>query len=96
VRYQAEQKHAAESKTQALEQARRDKDRQVDNAKRKGRGRRAAIKLTGSNKLTKKLLYKQASDALKSELERIHKRYQEQRQTIYQSNKRQAWADWLK
>ncbi|MDF5134242.1 conjugal transfer protein TrbI, partial [Vibrio parahaemolyticus] len=96
ARYQAEQKRAAASKLQALEQARRDKNRQVENAKRKGRSRRAAIKLTGSNKLTKKLLYKQASNALKSELERIHKRYQEQRQTIYQSNKRQAWADWLK
>lgn len=96
ARYQAEQKRAEASKSQALEQARRDKERQVENAKRKGRGCRAAIKLTGSNKLTKKLLYKQASGALKSDLERIHKRHQEQRQTIYQSNKRQAWADWLK
>ncbi|MCV5232720.1 conjugal transfer protein TrbI, partial [Escherichia coli] len=40
ARYQAEQKRAAASKLQALEQARRDKNRQVENAKRKGRSRR--------------------------------------------------------
>ncbi|EKT4485770.1 relaxase/mobilization nuclease domain-containing protein [Shewanella algae] len=96
ARYQAQQKYAAASKSQALEQARREKNRQVENAKRNGHGRRAAIKLAGSNRLVKKVLYKQASNALKADLEHIQKRYRELRQTIYQNNQRQTWADWLK
>ncbi|MFP2768288.1 TraI/MobA(P) family conjugative relaxase [Oceanisphaera sp. KMM 10153] len=96
AKYKAEQATATANKTAALEAARQQKDRRIGHAKAKGKARRAAIKLTGSGKLTKKLLYAQASSALKADIDAILKQYREERTAIYEANARRTWADWLK
>src|SRR5699024_1814461 len=45
---------------------------------------------------TKKLLYAQASKALRDEIQTINAAYQKERQSCYEENKRRTWADWLK
>ena len=72
------------------------KNESIDAAKRSNRLRRAAIKLLGSNYLTKKILYSQAHNSLKKEIESINKAYTEKKNDLYKENKKLAWADWLK
>ncbi|QEM82701.1 TraI/MobA(P) family conjugative relaxase [Halomonas binhaiensis] len=95
ARFKSEQQSAAANKTAALDKARRQKDRRIENAKKKGKARRAAIKLT-SGRLTKKVLYAQASSALKADIDAIQKQYREERQAIHEDHGRRSWADWLK
>ncbi|ATG74491.1 conjugal transfer protein TrbI [Zobellella denitrificans] len=96
ARYKSEQATAAANKTAALDKARRQKDRRIEHAKMNGRARRAAIKLAGGGKLTQKLLYAQASSALKADIDAIHKQYREERQAIHEAHGKRTWADWLK
>lgn len=96
ARYKSEQQKATTNKTAALKEARQRKERQIEYAKTKGKARRATIKLAGGGKLTKKLLYTQASSSLKADIEAIQKRYQQERQAIYETHGRRTWADWLK
>ena len=56
----------------------------------------AAIKLMGGKAATKKLLYAQASKALRDEIQAINKEHQRERQGCYDEHKRRTWADWLK
>ncbi|ALM53396.1 TraI/MobA(P) family conjugative relaxase [Halomonas huangheensis] len=95
ARFKSEQQSAAANKTAALDKARRQKDRRIENAKKKGKARRATIKLT-SGRLTKKVLYAQASSALKADIDAIQKQYREERQAIHEAHGRRTWADWLK
>ncbi len=96
ARYKAEQQTLTATRGQALEQARRRKDRLVEAAKRSNRLRRATIKMVGENRTNKKLLYAQASKALRDEIQAINKQYQQDRQALYDSHSRRTWADWLK
>ena len=77
-------------------QARERKSRLIEGAKRSGRLKRAAIKLTGAGRLAKKLMYASASKTLRDGIEKINKEYLSERQEIYDRCKRQAWADWLR
>lgn len=95
ARFKSEQQSAAANKTAALDKARQQKDRRIENAKKKGKARRAAIKLT-SGSLTQKVLYAQASNALKADIDAIQKQYREERQAIHEAHGRRTWADWLK
>lgn len=96
ARYKAEQQTLTASRSLALDQARRRKDRLIEAAKRAGRLRRAAIKLIGDGRQNKKLLYAQASKALRDEIQAIQKDYQRERQALYEAHRRRTWADWLK
>lgn len=96
ARYKDEQKNLTAARAEALDKARRRKDRAVEDAKRAGRLRRAAIKLIGDGRQNKKLLYAQASKALRDEIQAIQKDYQRERQALYEAHSRRTWADWLK
>ncbi|MEF1210564.1 TraI/MobA(P) family conjugative relaxase, partial [Vibrio alginolyticus] len=96
ARYQREQQALATHKATALEQLRHKKNQQIINAKNNNKVRRAAIKLTGSGRFTKRVLYSQASQALQSRLAAIHKQYRQERQQVYQTHSKRTWADWLK
>ncbi|MCU7936058.1 MAG: relaxase/mobilization nuclease domain-containing protein [Candidatus Thiodiazotropha sp. (ex Dulcina madagascariensis)] len=96
ARYKSEQQNSAATKTAALERARQSKNQRIAHAKAKGKARRALIKLAGGGRLTKKLLYAQTSNALKSEIDGIQKKYRAERQAIYETQGRRTWADWLK
>lgn len=96
AKYKSEQQNAATNKTKNLDRARREKDRRIAHAKTKGKARRAFIKLAGGGRLTKKLLYTQASSSIKAEIKEIQKWYRAERQKIYDIQRHLTWADWLK
>ena len=96
ARYKADQQTLAATQRAALDKARQRKTRKVEDAKRSNRLRRATIKVLGENRLNKKLLYAQASKALRAEIDSINKQYQKDRQDCYDAHKRRTWADWLK
>ena len=96
ARYKEAQQHLMATRAGALTEAKRRKVRAVENAKKAATTRRAAIKHLTDGRLTKRLLYSQASAALRTDLEAIHKRYDQERTAIYQAHSRRTWADWLK
>ncbi|WP_437340215.1 LPD7 domain-containing protein [Burkholderia pseudomallei] len=96
AKYQIAQQRSTTDRAAALAELRRQKEKQIENAKRKGQTRRAAIKLLGGGRLTKKVLYAQASGALKSELETIYTQHRVECQRLYEQHRRHTWADWLK
>ena len=70
--------------------------RLIEAAKRSNRLRRATIKVVGEGRANKKLLYAQASKALRSEIQAINKQFQQERTALYAEHSRRTWADWLK
>ncbi len=96
ARYKDEQKNLTAARAKALDKARRRKDRAVEDAKRANRLRRATIKVVDSKGVSKKMLYSQASAALRSSLDAIHAEYKKEREKLYQGFQRRTWADWLK
>ncbi|MYN12312.1 relaxase/mobilization nuclease domain-containing protein [Pusillimonas sp. TS35] len=96
ARYKDGQKNLTAARAEALAAAKRRKDRAVVDAKQKATIKRAAIKLAGGGKVSKKLLYSQASATLRAELNGIHKAYTREREWLYEGHQRRQWADWLK
>ena len=96
AQYQAEQRGIQIGRTTEWTQLRNRKNRRIEAAKRSGRLKRAAIKLMGGGRTSKKILYSLASKTLKEELKKIGQQYLKERQVIYDTNQRQAWADWLR
>lgn len=96
AKYKAEQQSLTTARGQALERARHHKDRLIEAAKRSNRLRRATIKVVGEGRTNKKLLYAQASKALRSEIQAINKQFQQERTVLYAEHSRRTWADWLK
>ncbi|MEF8689711.1 UNVERIFIED_CONTAM: relaxase/mobilization nuclease domain-containing protein, partial [Comamonas sp. A-3] len=96
AKYKAEQQSLTTARAQALERARHRKDRLIEAAKRSNRLRRATIKVVGEGRANKKLLYAQASKALRSEIQAINKQFQQERTALYAEHSRRTWADWLK
>ena len=96
AKYQAEQQSLTMARGQSLEHARHRKERLVKEAKRSNRLRRATIKLVGDGRMSKKLLYAQASKALRSDIQAINQQYQQERAALYAEHSRRTWADWLR
>ena len=72
------------------------KNRLVEDAKRAGRLKRAAIKISGAPGIGKKLMYAATSKTLRDDIAAINKQYMLERQAIYDKYQRMAWADWLR
>lgn len=96
AKYKVEQQSLTMVRGQALERARHHKDRLIEAAKRSNRLRRATIKVVGEGRANKKLLYDQASKALRSEIQAINTQFQQERTALYAEYSRRTWADWLK
>lgn len=96
AKYKAEQQSLTTARAQALERVRHRKDRLIEAAKRSNRLRRATIKVVGEGRANKKLLYAQASKALRREIQAINKQFQQERTALYAEHSRRTWADWLK
>ncbi|MCS4511807.1 TraI/MobA(P) family conjugative relaxase [Xylophilus ampelinus] len=96
AKYKAEQQSLTTARGQALERARHRKDRLIEAVKRSNRLRRATIKVVGEGRTNKKLLYAQASKALRGEIQAINKQFQQERTALYAEHSRRTWADWLK
>jgi len=94
--YKTAQQSLASTRSEALAQIRQRRDRLIEAAKRSNRLRRATIKLVGEGRANKKLLYTQASVALRDEIQAINKQFQQERTALYAQHSRRTWADWLK
>jgi len=93
--YQAELRRNMQARADAWKTARERKNRLIEAAKRSGRLKRAAIKLTKGG-LGKRVLYGLVSKELKTEIKKINQEYQAERQAVYDRYKRRVWNDWLK
>jgi len=96
AKYKDEQKQLTPKRAEALSAARRRKDRAIEDAKRANRLRRATIKVVDNKGIDKRILYRQASAALRASLATIHKEYAKERERLYGEFQRKTWADWLK
>jgi hypothetical protein len=96
ARYKAEQQIIRGARSNAWAKTRQLKKRRIRAAKRSGRLKREAIKLTGGGRLAKKLLYAMTSRTLKSEIQTINNQFFAERQGIYEKYRRRAWSDWLR
>lgn len=96
ARYRAEQQQLTASRADALSRARRHKERALQDCRRAGQLRRAAIRVLDTRGVGKPLLYAQAHAALQASLKAIHQDYRQERQRLYQQFQRRSWADWLK
>ena len=96
ARYRAEQTDVQSQRALAWGKVRERKDRLIKAAKRRGRLKRAAIKLVGAARLEKKAMYALTSRSLVNDIARINELYFRERQAIYDKHRRRAWADWLR
>jgi hypothetical protein len=96
ARYKGEKQALAGARAADITRARERKDRLVAAAKRRGRIKRAAIKLIGKPGTMKRLLYALCSGTLLGDLERIQKQYRKELGAIYDKYHRQTWTDWLR
>ena len=96
ARYQAEQQRRSAERTDALASARQRKARAIEAARCTNRLWRATIKVADGKGINKRLLYAQASRALRAQLAAIHAAYANAREALYGGFQRRAWADWLK
>lgn len=72
------------------------KNRLIEDAKRNGRLKRAAIKLVQAPAIGKKVMYAATSTVLRDDIAAINKQYRKERQEIYEKYRRRVWADWLR
>lgn len=96
ARYKADRTAGDRARTDALRQMRERKNRLVEAVKRRNRLRRAVIKLTGGDRVTKKLLYAQAHTAMRSSLQAVNAQSHRERNAAADTYRRRTWADWLK
>ncbi|WP_313296197.1 TraI/MobA(P) family conjugative relaxase, partial [Diaphorobacter sp.] len=96
ARYKDAQQTLTAARADVLAEATRRKDRAIENAKKGAAARRAAIKHLTDGRLIKKMLYAQASAALRADLDAIHKRHAQERAAVYAEHRQRPWADWLK
>ncbi|MDD2660666.1 MAG: relaxase/mobilization nuclease domain-containing protein [Methylococcales bacterium] len=95
AQYQKEQGSLRALRSKAWTKAKDRKNDLIEAAKKKGRAKRAAVKLL-SGSISKRILYSAISKSVKKEIDSINKQYGSDRQNIYEQHQSQAWADWLR
>ncbi|WP_115711014.1 TraI/MobA(P) family conjugative relaxase [Legionella sainthelensi] len=68
----------------------------IEKAKRRGRIKRATLKLMNLSKVQKKFLYSHINKTLLNEIDNIRKNYIKERSRLLDSYQNKTWADWLK
>lgn len=96
ARYKAAQQLATATRAAEWGRAVARKNRLIEDAKRSGRLKRAAIKLVRAPGIGKKLMYAATSKTLRDDIAAINRQYLKERQEIYEKYQRRAWADWLR
>ncbi|WP_017879689.1 TraI/MobA(P) family conjugative relaxase [Janthinobacterium sp. CG3] len=96
ARYKQAQQTATASRATEWSKAIARKNRLIEDAKRTGRLKRAAIKISGSPGIGKKVMYAATRKTLRDDIAAINKEYMKERQAIYEKYQRLAWADWLR
>lgn len=96
ARYKAAQQLATTTRATEWGRAIARKHRLIEDAKRNGRLKRAAIKLVGASAIAKKLMYAATSKTLRDDIAAINRQYLKERHESYEKHQRRAWADWLR
>lgn len=96
ARYKAEQQLATATRASESNKAIARKKRLIEDAKRHGRFKRAAIKLVCAPAIGKKLMYGATSKTLRDDIAATNRQYLRERQRIHDKYQRRAWADWLR
>lgn len=96
ARYKEVQRAESASRTTDWARAAVRQKRLIEDAKRRGRLKRAAIKLMNGAALVKKILYASTSATLRDEIASINKEYFKERQAVFEKYRRRTWADWLR
>ncbi|WP_367607874.1 TraI/MobA(P) family conjugative relaxase [Legionella sp. W05-934-2] len=96
ARYLHEREHGKTILSEKLKSLREAKTRLIDKAKKRGRMKRAALKLLKAPRTQKKYLYKQISKTLLSDIEKIGQNYTKERDNLLDLHKKNTWADWLR
>ena len=94
--YQEQQQEAVQVRAGALAGARAQHKRRIAEAKRRGRLKRAAIRMLACGPFTKCILHAAAAKTLMADIERINGGYLAERRAIRSQHGRLAWADWLR
>ncbi len=94
--YQEQQREAVQMHAGALAGARAQHKRLIAEAKRRGRLKRAAIRMLACGPFAKRILYAAAAKTLMADIERINGGYLAERRAIRSQHGRLAWADWLR
>jgi len=95
ARYQQERAAGADHRAEQWKLLRESRVRQVEDAKKRAKAKRAAIKLVGRG-IEKRVLYALVSKQLRKDLEQIQGQYAEKRKALLKGSGGLAWADWLK
>ncbi|AMQ26649.1 TPA: relaxase/mobilization nuclease domain-containing protein [Legionella pneumophila] len=96
ARYLHEKEHGKTVLSEKLESLCEVKTKLIDKAKKRGRMKRAALKLLKATRTQKQYLYKQISQTLLNDIEKIRKNYTKERDNLLDSHKKNTWADWLR
>lgn len=96
ARYLHEKAQGRTILSEKLKNLREAKTRLINKAKKRGRMKRAALKLLKAPRTQKKYLYKQISKTLLSDIEKIRQNYTKERDNLLDLHKKNTWADWLR
>ena len=94
--YQQDQAKLFEKRAYALKQLSKQYQKNINAIQRSKKRKRALIKLFDGQGINKKRVYQQEYSALIKYTKLARKKYQRERQSLYQQYSRQAWQDWLK
>ncbi len=96
AKYQHEKSHNKSFVSDKLKKLREARTKLIEKAKKRGRIKRAALKLMNLSKVQKKYLYQHINKTLLNEIENIRKNYAKERSQLLDSYQNKTWADWLK
>ncbi|WP_419419470.1 TraI/MobA(P) family conjugative relaxase [Legionella sp. D16C41] len=96
TRYQHEKAHNKIFLSKQLKQLREAKILLIEKAKKRGRIKRAALKLMKLARMNKKYLYQQISKTLINDITQIQRNYAEARSHLIDKHQNKIWADWLR
>lgn len=96
AKYQHEKSHNKCFVSDKLKKLREARIKLIEKSKKRGRIKRAALKLMSLSKAQKKYLYQQINKTLLNEIENIRKNYAKKRSQLLDSHQNKTWADWLK
>lgn len=96
AKYQYEKSHNKLFTSEKLKQLREARVKLIEKAKKRGRIKRAALKLMNLSKVQKKYLYRHINKTLLNDIDNIRKNYVKERSRLIDSRQNKTWADWLK
>lgn len=95
-KYLHEKSHNKQFISDKLKNLREARAKLIEKAKKRGRIKRATLKLMNLSKVQKKFLYSHINKTLLNEIDNIRKNYAKERSWLLDSYQNKTWADWLK